>query len=218
MKLKSKLIATIVSICAAIAVMGVGVWAATSNFTVSVTNTVTLGVTNLTGTVDVKATATGTELKAEPAKPSYEATLFNSETSGQAATASITETEFTGVKLLTTEYINAETTEAEVEYVFTYRPITGAPGAGTNKVTITTSDIPAAHSLVTFSCTTKIGTDEAQSQNLVKGTPIVIDSIDTSKEIVVTLTATYSNPQLISISLSGSWIFSVVFDNVAPTV
>ena len=39
MKLKSKLIATIVSMCAAIAVMGVGVWASTSqNFTVTVNN------------------------------------------------------------------------------------------------------------------------------------------------------------------------------------
>lgn len=47
MKLKSKLIATIVSICAAIAVMGVGVWAATSSFTVTVTNQISLGFDNL---------------------------------------------------------------------------------------------------------------------------------------------------------------------------
>ena len=39
MKLKSKLIATIVSMCAAIAVMGVGVWASTSqSFQVTVKN------------------------------------------------------------------------------------------------------------------------------------------------------------------------------------
>ena len=57
MKLKSKLIATIVSICAAIAVMGVGVWAATQTFTVNVKNTVSINFQNLTGKVAISAVA-----------------------------------------------------------------------------------------------------------------------------------------------------------------
>lgn len=45
MKLRSKLIATVVSMCAAIAVMGVGVWASTSdNFTVTVKNDVDIQI------------------------------------------------------------------------------------------------------------------------------------------------------------------------------
>lgn len=55
MKLKSKLIATIVSICAAIAVMGVGVWAATSSFKVSVTNNVNINFAALNGNAKVTA-------------------------------------------------------------------------------------------------------------------------------------------------------------------
>ena len=57
MKLKSKLIATIVSICAAIAVMGVGVWAATNTFSVTVTNQINLAFANLPGTVTIKGMA-----------------------------------------------------------------------------------------------------------------------------------------------------------------
>lgn len=52
MKLKSKLIATIVSMCAAIAVMGVGVWASTSqNFTVTVKNDVDVKIININADV-----------------------------------------------------------------------------------------------------------------------------------------------------------------------
>lgn len=52
MKLKSKLIATIVSMCAAIAVMGVGVWASTSqNFTVTVKNDVDVKIVNVNADV-----------------------------------------------------------------------------------------------------------------------------------------------------------------------
>lgn len=52
MKLKSKLIATIVSMCAAIAVMGVGVWASTSqNFTVTVKNDVDIKILNINADV-----------------------------------------------------------------------------------------------------------------------------------------------------------------------
>lgn len=52
MKLKSKLIATIVSMCAAIAVMGVGVWASTSqNFTVTVKNDVDVKILNVNADV-----------------------------------------------------------------------------------------------------------------------------------------------------------------------
>ncbi len=48
MKLKSKLIATVVSMCAAIAVMGVGVWASTAqNFTVTVNNDVDVMILNV---------------------------------------------------------------------------------------------------------------------------------------------------------------------------
>ncbi len=52
MKLKSKLIATIVSMCAAIAVMGVGVWASTSqNFTVTIKNDIDVKILNVNADV-----------------------------------------------------------------------------------------------------------------------------------------------------------------------
>ena len=78
MKLKSKLIATIVSICAAIAVMGVGVWAATSTFSVSVSNTVSLGFQNLDGKVTVSATTGADVVKGGKTAPTLaETTLFD---------------------------------------------------------------------------------------------------------------------------------------------
>ena len=59
MKIKSKLIATIVSMCAALAVMAVGVWAAATNFTLTISNTVNLQFEAAEVIIKGKAEATG---------------------------------------------------------------------------------------------------------------------------------------------------------------
>lgn len=88
MKLKSKLIASIVSICAAIAVMGIGVWAASTSFSVHVENSVNLSFTQLEGTVKVTGTADAYAWKNYDEKYTTlgETTLYNSAISATDAT------------------------------------------------------------------------------------------------------------------------------------
>lgn len=76
MKLKSKLIATIVSMCAAIAVMGVGVWASTANmFTVVVNNDVDVKILNVNadvyGEFAVYSQFSGSVADQDDATPTY---------------------------------------------------------------------------------------------------------------------------------------------------
>ena len=132
MKLKSKLIATIVSICAAIAVMGVGVWAASQNFTVSVTNNISLDFHKLGGTVSFSA-ATGADTYTGAAVSATDVTLLDAGVAqygriSAAATSGTTGAEanyqFAGADFFdaSKNYINADTKDATIEYTFKYVP------------------------------------------------------------------------------------------------
>ena len=133
MKLKSKLIATIVSICAAIAVMGVGVWAATTSFTVTVTNNVNLAFQNLDGTVYVSAATGGDHLYNNVTAPSLTETpifangVTTAKTISSAAESAYDEEaqtggnlQFLGADFLTETYITGSTEYAALVYDFRY--------------------------------------------------------------------------------------------------
>lgn len=76
MKMRSKLIATIVSMCAAVAVMAVGVWAATSSFSVTISNTINIAAYNTHGAVNVWTVGAENNV-------AKKAAYFNSELKGQ---------------------------------------------------------------------------------------------------------------------------------------
>ena len=57
MKLRNKLIATIISISMVLAVIGIGAWASVESFTATITNTVNLEFDNLSGNVVLMAAA-----------------------------------------------------------------------------------------------------------------------------------------------------------------
>lgn len=120
MKLKSKLIATIVSICAAIAVMGVGVWAASTSFTVHVNNTVQLSFVQLDGTVTMAATSGATALQADKSELSIaEAAIYDSTDESKDDAEYTVSNDITS--FLTATYVDAsKCTSAYVEYTFKY--------------------------------------------------------------------------------------------------
>ena len=212
MKLKSKLIATIVSICAAIAVMGVGVWAATDDFTVTVTNTVNIAVANLSGKVTVEtvamvdgATAGYTEL--DPANTGIIFDSKGAETiANDAATiAKAGEHAYAGAELFA-EKIGNTTTSASLSYKFTFTPY-GTP-AGVTNVTINPTTLPndAATNVMAYSY--KVNGGEAQA--LTQGTAVQLWDAATAT-ITIEIIATYTNAYLVSTVVSGNYEFNVVF-------
>ena len=217
MKLKSKLIATIVSICAAIAVMGVGVWAATSSFTVSVTNNVNIEFTRLTGTVTVNATAKTGESVATLADKidALEAELYTEATTDaqktqtiSAATGDANHHQWAGADLLTTANVDANTKYAQLQYVFTYTPSTQAGDAFTT-VTISGINEISDGQGGTITYTYQIGSTNATEDT-------VYYAADNTA-LTVTITALYSNPNLVATKIGGAtsnWEFTVSFANV----
>lgn len=228
MKLKSKLIATIVSICAAIAVMGVGVWAAQTSFTVNVENSVNLSFVQLDGVITVGATTgattgstnkdggtipAGTELynstSEEELLTNEVAAIGGEDTSDGVAGAGV-------VNFLTMEYINtAKCQNAYVEYTFKYVPAT--TDANGVVITLTETQIPAANSDF-FETSYYVSLDgdnwhafttEAAVTNLDAGSVFA-----TAKTTVyVKAICTYTNTGLISVSAANqSWDFNVKFD------
>ena len=224
MKLKSKLIATIVSICAAIAVMGVGVWAATSSFTVTVTNNVNIEFTNLTGTVTVSATATLNGGAVDGIENITDREIYTAATStNQAHTISsantaTNHTQWAGADLLTTKdggtgYIDNTTTEAKIQYVFTYTP-TGSGDAFTTVVINSTSEAKTNGGQIEYTYDIS-----GLSTDVVKGTTYYAAD---DEAITVTITATYTNTNLVATQMVGddtTWVFSVAFASAltAPT-
>ena len=206
MKLKSKLIATIVSICAAIAVMGVGVWAATESFTVTVTNTVNISVANLSGTVDVEATATknGSQFIAP-----YEETILDTVNGPKDEAFAIDGTVWGGAYLLgktgETANIDADTTEAVLTYTFTFTPA----GAGAGKITAAITNVTLVEATgAKIEYTYSINGAEAVELTAAGASQAINATVD---PITVTVTATYTNEKLVSATASGDFIFAVSF-------
>lgn len=211
MKLKSKLIATIVSICAAIAVMGVGVWAATSSFTVTVTNTVSLSFVNLEGSVSVKA-STGAEVLADGGlEPTLASTVLydNGDTKYNAISANATAAggnlQFAGADFLKTANIDENTDYAAVMYEFTYTANDAAESA--TSVTVTETAAPAVSGNVLTITYYAKAEGQTKWTALTSGTAVTVEK---GKDVTIRAVAQYSNPNHKSISTTaGDWSFTV---------
>ena len=224
MKLKSKLIATIVSICAAIAVMGVGVWAATDDFTVTVTNTVNIAISNLSGkvTVATEAKVDGSDAGYTELDPETTGLIFDSEgaaTGVQDATAIINsqdaaEHQYEGADLFTKTADGGKITNtvksATLKYTFVYTPH-GTP-AGKTKVTITPTTLPNDTTTNVMSYTYKIN-GAADATALAQGTPVV-EEVAATETITIEIVATYTNEHLVSTVVNGNFVFSILFESV----
>ena len=225
MKLKSKLIATIVSICAAIAVMGVGVWAATSTFTVSVTNNVNISFTNITGTIKLVATAQKTEAADGTSLTNitddltvdelYAAATTTTETVSIGNTTSEATHKWAGADLFTTKtqsggYIDNKTTKAVLTYTFTYTPDASA-GAGFTTIQITPVE-PSTAKGASMEYSYMIGSQGGEADDVTGKTFYAADNT----AITVTITATYENLKLVATEIGGAsavWSFNIVFAN-----
>lgn len=212
MKLKSKLIATIVSICAAIAVMGVGVWAATQSFTVTVTNTISLSFVNLEGSVSVKA-STGVDSTVDGGStPSLTSTTMYDNGTETYNTISADETagtnlQFAGANFLNTTNVNKDTSYATVLYEFTYTA--NDTSSSLTSVTVTETAAP----IVTGDVLTIAYYAKAEGQTkwieLTSGNAVTVEA---GKDVTILAVASYANPNHKSISTtSDSWVFSVAF-------
>ena len=218
MKLKSKLIATIVSICAAIAVMGVGVWAATTKFTVTVSNHVEFAVTNLAGTIHVKGTAkvdTAEIYTADADK--LDKDLFVSQTAGEPYSATIDATSYKGAGMFNNKEganqnykITNDTKSASLSYTFTYTPVSGATGTANTLVTITPgASLPTLGSIAgaSMKCTYTVNGVNTDLEN---STPVKLYATP-GQALEVTITCTYENANCISVNATGDFNFTIEF-------
>lgn len=222
MKLKSKLIATIVSICAAIAVMGVGVWAATQTFTVNVKNTVSINFANLTGKVTISAVANADKYADGGAEITLaENEIFNSATSVNYTAdvedwtaASLTApADKDGSKFLSNTYVDATTTKAAVAYTIKYTPNEGAV-AENNSVTVKLAGgatIPTVSgATIAVKYYVKAGTDAKWSELTTTGY-----TANGNEEITVMAICAYTNAAGNSVKTTAAdWSFGVVFTAV----
>lgn len=215
MKLKSKLIATIVSICAAIAVMGVGVWAASGSFTVKVSNTVTMAFASLDGTVSVSATSV-TKGSTKDATP---ATMAETEVYGATAgrTAQSVELSTLGSKSADVlsffvggdeKYIDGNTTAAVLEYTFKYTKSENvAAGAAVVGYSIVASDAPSGMlgSKEAFSVKYYLSAGDGWVE--MQGTQTYY--VDAATNVEIKAICAYSNPSTASIKVDDVWTFDV---------
>lgn len=212
MKLKSKLIATIVSICATIAVMGVGVWAATQSFTVTVTNTISLSFVNLEGAVSVKASTGVDNTVSGGATPSLTATTMydNGTETYNAISASETadkNLQFKGANFFNTTNVDKDTSYATVLYEFTYTA--NDASSSLTSVTVSETGTPA----VTGDVLTVAYYAKAEGQTkwtkLTSGTAVIVAA---GKDVTILAVASYANPNHKSISTTTeNWAFTVAF-------
>lgn len=218
MKLKSKLIATIVSICAAIAVMGVGVWAATSTFSVSVSNTVNLTFQNLDGMVEVSASATADKYAAGAAAINLNSTeIFNNGVTAYNAvssseTAAGTNLQFLGADFFTNANIDAATKNAAVMYEFKYTHNANA-ASGAVAVTVTETAAPAVTG-ATITVSYYVSTDNTNWTKATVGQAYT--TTGHTGDIYVRAIAQYTNANGVSVTTTGTtWNFAVAYEAVA---
>ena len=224
MKLKSKLIATIVSICAAIAVMGVGVWAATASFTINVTNKVNFQVNNLAGTIKVTGAATvdGTAKDTGYTNKLADEPLFDSATATAPYETAIGTTaahKYDGAGLFDKEAtgygITADTKAASIAYTFTYTPPTGTAGQGYTTVTLTMGEsLPTLGSVTGATMKTSYVCGSQSASEMTNGQEVKLYA-PAGQAITITITCTYENANQISVNASGSFDFTLVFASSA---
>ena len=218
MKLKSKLIATIVSICAAVAVMGVGVWAAGSSFEVTVTNNVAFSFVGLDGTVKLTTANVADNETAAQTNISNETLYDGSETViNKIQNANVGEETTTLAHNIVNYFqkdaagcgIDAKTKGAYVEYTFTYDAASVTANTVSTKVTVTqdSSTTPTLNQTdASFKIYYLISTDNSTWVQLTSGTAVYVDA---SVDFYVKAVLVYSNPNAVSITGSGNWVFTV---------
>jgi len=235
MKLKSKLIATIVSICAAIAVMGVGVWAATDTFSVTVTNNVNLSFQNLAGTVTVTANAaansyaSGKDALALSEKTLYERGTVKYNAISTAATTEYDNAvegsgnlQFEGAGFLSNTYLDRNTTGATLMYEFVYTPESAAldegdrTEVGSTSISVTSSEPVVKGAKVEYLYFVRINSQTSWTK-LTPGTALTTG--DASDIVYVRAIAQYTNASGLTVTTEGApnanWEFDLEFKSVA---
>ena len=234
MKLKSKLIATIVSICAAIAVMGVGVWAATNTFSVTVTNQINLAFANLPGTVTIKGMASANGTDAADVAFSKAALIYDS--TGVANTDDTNAVEITAASTLYstkviadenkvanvaetvgyfdnedgTKSIKNDTQNAVLAYEVVYTPIAGGEG----EIEIVVNGTAPANTTY-FTPSYYIATGDANFATVSAGTTYKA-AVGTKVRVLCVLT--YTNTNLVSLTVDGNtWVPVVSFTAVSAS-
>jgi len=222
MKLKSKLIATIVSICAAIAVMGVGVWAATSSFDVTVTNNVGFSFLALDGTVTISGAAQGNNLSddAPEALTGTTGNLYDG-TATEAVHATVGKNvdggatydiNWAGADFFKDGFITGNTTKAALEYTIVFDANEGGV-ADTNKINIKITqngETPSAPLSTgnAFEVFYFIGTTDSNYARVTDLSKTYC--VDATSDIYVKAVLAYTNPNAVSISADDAeWEFKV---------
>ena len=222
MKLKSKLIATIVSICAAIAVMGVGVWAASANFSVTVTNTVSLAFAGIDGKVEVKAEAeqfgatTSGEGAVNAATPTANLKIYDSADSTKVNAVNVGNCTLAGFFDDEKGYINGDTKAAALMYTFTYTASTEvAEGAAVigYKVTSTGNAQGTIAGKDAFAYSYYIN----GGSGFVKMETNTEYFVDASKNVTIIAVCQYTNDKAASIKVEGSWVFTLAMAAYSET-
>lgn len=223
MKLKSKLIATIVSICAAIAVMGVGVWAASTQFSVQVSNTVNVAFQNLDGTFSVTGWAGGDNLSEAGtalAEETLDQVLYTAGTTNfnkisSAAEAAGTNKQFTGADFLQTANLTGNTTKAMVAYTFHYAPGTTVAQNASVKVDLTKTTTPVmtgAEVTTTYYIATSETADLPTGAVWYELAETVY--IDSSLHFWIYAVCVYENEGTSVKTTTANWVFTIALEAV----
>lgn len=236
MKIRTKLIATIVSMCAALAVMAVGVWAATTQFAVNVTNTVNFAFETGEYVVAAEATATkkvgATDSDITAAYPNTE--LFNKKViagayNEAAESLGTFNTWTTNAKLVDTgtATITEDTTEAKIQYIFKLTPSAENSYANDIVFTLTQNTVPAPKGFTNtvagdgFAAVYEVSTNGTDYYAITSGTQYTADfakedyTAGTQTEVYIRCTLTYKNTNGKAIKVDTDWSFSLVFDNAS---
>lgn len=224
MKFKSKLIATIVSICTAIAVMGIGVWAAVSTFTTSISNTVSLFFDNLAGEIWVSAETGVDNLKNGGSTPSLPETMLYSQ--GKtiynkiAAEEDDLTLEWEGTMFLDStkngmKIVDQSTKAAAVAYLFIYQPHADNVGVSNIAVQVTETSTPVITG-GTVQTAYFVSTDNITWTEITSGVSMC-PACD-NENLFVLAVCQYHNPEQTSVTtVESNWDFDVTFTATSDT-
>jgi len=211
-KLKTKLAATLVAILSVIAVMGVGVFASLSNFSVVVTNGVNISFFNLSGTISVSAES-GTD-NLGTAGPKLNETVLYSAGTTHYTKISVNDTagenlKYAGANFLTTEDggITDETKAGVVAYTFKHTPVSSTSTAGSLKVAVEETSKPTMKGgeLITAYFVSTNGSTWAEITSGIAVTPV-----KDNQELYVLAICQYHNQNLVATkSTQTAWNFNL---------
>ena len=215
MKLRNKLIATIVSISMVLAVIGVGAWASTESFTATITNTVNLEFDNIKGQIAVEAmfgaddVSDGTLLQ----NVLYDGSNVIYNQISSAATSG-TNLYWEGTQFLDGSddglgLVDASTEAAAILYAFMYQPTEDCVGTSTITAMVNEANAPEISGgklMVKYFATTDLET----LTEIASGEAIT--PINDNEFLVIMAVCQFYNLDGESISTTASaWDFSVTF-------